>query len=198
MNPSAWRGLKYPDSELVGLLYRFARPGRDVPAGAAALDVACGPGRHVRLLQELGYDALGLDADADMVATARANGVPVEHVDAAAYPPVAPPALVVCWGFMMLVPQGRALIASWRPQLVIADWRTPGNDCYRWPINQRQPDGGLRLSRPDHTLDGQVYYFHTAETAQLPGYERVWCQTLTKLAGDERHEWLQTVHRRTD
>jgi SAM-dependent methyltransferase len=42
-----------------------------------ALDVGCGPGRHVRALAERGVPALGIDITARALAHARARGVPV-------------------------------------------------------------------------------------------------------------------------
>ena len=196
MNPRAWQGMKYPDSDVVGLVHRHARPGRDVPAGALALDVGCGPGRHVRLLSELGYRAVGLDSDPEMVAVAQGNGVEAVLASAADYRPAEPPALALCWGFMMLVADGPALIAGWQPALVIADWRSPRNDCFQWPGNEPQPGGGRRLHHPGHTLHGQVYFAHELDQCELPGYERVHHQIVTRATPTDRHEWIQTVHRR--
>jgi SAM-dependent methyltransferase len=49
------------------------------------LDVGCGRGELVGLLREAGIDARGIDADADMVAFARGEGLDVEQADAVAY-----------------------------------------------------------------------------------------------------------------
>ena len=49
------------------------------------LDVGCGRGELVGLLREAGVDARGIDADADMVAFARGEGLDVEQADAVAY-----------------------------------------------------------------------------------------------------------------
>ncbi len=38
-----------------------------IPAGGAVLDVACGTGRHARLLAEMGYDVEAVDRDAQAV-----------------------------------------------------------------------------------------------------------------------------------
>jgi O-antigen chain-terminating methyltransferase len=50
-----------------------------------ALDIGCGRGEFVALLREAGIDARGIDADADMVAYARGDGLPVEQADAIEY-----------------------------------------------------------------------------------------------------------------
>lgn len=49
------------------------------------LDIGCGRGEFVALLQEHGIEARGVDANPDMVAHCRAAGLPVEHADAIAY-----------------------------------------------------------------------------------------------------------------
>jgi SAM-dependent methyltransferase len=49
------------------------------------LDVGCGRGELVGLLREVGVEARGIDADADMVAFARGEGLDVEQADAVAY-----------------------------------------------------------------------------------------------------------------
>jgi 2-polyprenyl-3-methyl-5-hydroxy-6-metoxy-1,4-benzoquinol methylase len=49
------------------------------------LDVGCGRGELVGLLREAGVEARGIDADADMVAYARGEGLDVEQGDAVSY-----------------------------------------------------------------------------------------------------------------
>jgi len=49
---------------------------------APVLDVGCGRGEFVGLLREAGVEVQGIDADADMVAYARGEGLPVEQADA--------------------------------------------------------------------------------------------------------------------
>jgi SAM-dependent methyltransferase len=49
------------------------------------LDIGCGRGELVGLLREAGVEARGIDADADMVAFARGEGLDVEQADAVAY-----------------------------------------------------------------------------------------------------------------
>jgi SAM-dependent methyltransferase len=55
---------------------------RDV---APVLDVGCGRGEMLGLLRDAGIEARGIDADADMVAYARGEGLDVEQADALAY-----------------------------------------------------------------------------------------------------------------
>src|SRR5581483_9494760 len=52
---------------------------------APVLDVGCGRGEFLGLLREAGIEARGVDADADMVAYARGEGLEVEQADALAY-----------------------------------------------------------------------------------------------------------------
>jgi SAM-dependent methyltransferase len=48
---------------------------------APVLDVGCGRGELLQLLREAGIEARGIDADADMVAYARGEGLDVEQAD---------------------------------------------------------------------------------------------------------------------
>jgi SAM-dependent methyltransferase len=52
---------------------------------APVVDVGCGRGELLGLLREAGIEARGVDADADMVAYARGEGLDVEQADALAY-----------------------------------------------------------------------------------------------------------------
>lgn len=78
----------------------LARSGKDVhgearfctalvPAGARVLDAGCGTGRVMIRLAELGYDCVGVDLDASMLAVARkqAPGLPWFQADLAAFEP---------------------------------------------------------------------------------------------------------------
>lgn len=53
----------------------------DFRGNAPVLDIGCGRGELLGLLREAGVDALGIDADADMVAYARGEGLEVEQAD---------------------------------------------------------------------------------------------------------------------
>jgi SAM-dependent methyltransferase len=57
----------------------------DFRGNAPVLDVGCGRGELVALLGEAGIEARGIDADADMVAYARGDGLDVEQADAVTY-----------------------------------------------------------------------------------------------------------------
>jgi SAM-dependent methyltransferase len=53
----------------------------DFRDAAPVLDVGCGRGELLALLHDAGIEARGVDADADMVAFARGEGLDVEHAD---------------------------------------------------------------------------------------------------------------------
>jgi SAM-dependent methyltransferase len=57
----------------------------DFRAAAPVLDVGCGRGELLALLREAGVEARGIDADADMVAFARGEGLEVEQADLLEY-----------------------------------------------------------------------------------------------------------------
>src|SRR6185436_12641754 len=62
------------------------RPYVELFAGAApVLDAGCGRGEFLGLLREAGIEARGVDADADMVAYARGEGLDVTQADALAH-----------------------------------------------------------------------------------------------------------------
>jgi SAM-dependent methyltransferase len=56
----------------------------DFRGSAPVLDLGCGRGEFLALLGEAGIEARGIDADADMVAYARGEGLDVEQADATA------------------------------------------------------------------------------------------------------------------
>jgi SAM-dependent methyltransferase len=57
----------------------------DFRSAAPVLDVGCGRGELLALLREAGVEARGIDADADMVAYARGEGLDVEQADLVQY-----------------------------------------------------------------------------------------------------------------
>jgi SAM-dependent methyltransferase len=57
----------------------------DLRGSSPVLDVGCGRGELLLLLRESGIEARGVDADADMVAFARGEGLDVEQADALAH-----------------------------------------------------------------------------------------------------------------
>jgi SAM-dependent methyltransferase len=57
----------------------------DFRQASPVLDIGCGRGELLSLLREAGVEARGIDADADMVAYARGDGLDVEQADLVAY-----------------------------------------------------------------------------------------------------------------
>ena len=57
----------------------------DFRPAAPVLDVGCGRGEFLTLLRDAGIEARGVDADADMAAFCRGEGLDVAHGDALAY-----------------------------------------------------------------------------------------------------------------
>jgi SAM-dependent methyltransferase len=76
-----------------------------VPAGARVLDAGCGTGRVMIRLAELGYDCVGVDLDASMLAVARkqAPGLPWFQHDLAEFDPAL---LGIAGGFDLVVAAG--------------------------------------------------------------------------------------------
>jgi SAM-dependent methyltransferase len=59
---------------------RFIRDWLPLPAFGRVLDVCCGSGRHACALANFGYDVVGVDRDADILAKARAAGAAVTYI----------------------------------------------------------------------------------------------------------------------
>jgi ubiquinone/menaquinone biosynthesis C-methylase UbiE len=117
----------------------------ELPPGAA-LDAACGTGRHSEYLARRGHQVIGVDRSLQMLAVARAKipggdfragdlhrlPVPDQHVD-----------LVVCALALAHVPDLAAVLAEFarvlRPggHLVISDSRN------EWPLTMALPGGGI-------------------------------------------------------
>jgi SAM-dependent methyltransferase len=57
----------------------------DLRSAAPVLDIGCGRGELLGLLREAGVEARGIDADADMAAYARGEGLDVEQADLVEY-----------------------------------------------------------------------------------------------------------------
>lgn len=117
----------------------------DLPAGGAVLDLACGKGRHTRLLLELGHPVLAVDRDLSGLADlADASGLETREVDLEDGQP--PPfaarrfagVVVTNYLFRPLLP---ALIQAVAPGgLLIYETFARGNERFGKPAN------------PDHLL----------------------------------------------
>jgi SAM-dependent methyltransferase len=57
----------------------------DFRSAAPVLDIGCGRGEFLSLLRDAGVEALGIDADADMVAYARGEGLDADQADVIEY-----------------------------------------------------------------------------------------------------------------
>lgn len=187
-----WLGMRYPDSDLVGLLYRFARPENE---GLLAVDAGCGPGRHLKLLIEAGYRAVGIDSEPRMCRIARANGFDVEDGELTTFRPSEAVSLLIAWGFTPVCQSAAEDLAAMGAGMIIANWRSMDNDCRNWPQNRPVAENGYLLNNPGHTLDGLTYYFHELADCQFPGYQRIHWQCMTKTDQAETNQWWQTVHR---
>jgi len=205
--PAEWRRFDFPDANLCDLVQRFVTP----PNGLA-VDLGCGSGRHARYLLDHGFDAIGVESDAGMLAACDAAGVPTVRASVTDFAPPEPPRLVLAWGLMMLsdIPQVIGHVARLGGERVIADWRTPDNTFLLDAEDDADapPLAGSRavvVRRPGHHLDGLRYRVFEPGACHIPGYDRVHLQTVTiaehatPLAGPdgvEVHAWHQTVHRR--
>jgi trans-aconitate 2-methyltransferase len=133
MSASRWDPSKYldfaehrsrPFFELVG------RIGAEKPRHV--LDLGCGPGNLTGALAQRWPDAVldAVDSSPEMVAAARARGVPARLLDVRDWRPGADTDVVVCNAVLQWVPQHPELLASWVRALPPAAWlamQVPGN-----------------------------------------------------------------------
>ena len=200
----AWRGLRWPDSDVISLACRSGAE----RAGNAVV-IGCGNGRHVRALCELGWNACGVEPDPTMLESARANGVTVhamtlEHFSGSAIAEALQPSLVLAWGILMMDIVDRPIerIAALDSEWVIANWRSEANSFLS---STREPvvfgDDGIariEIEKAGHHLDGVKYLITREDACHLPGYERTILRHLT-LRDDtsgETNAWYQTAHRK--
>lgn len=113
--------------------------------GGTALDVACGRGRHARLLAGLGYRVEAVDRDADMLASLRGiEGVATRRADLEAGPwPYAAAAFdgIVVVNYLHR-PRFEALLDALKPGgVLIYETFMMGNEAFGKPSN---PDFLLR------------------------------------------------------
>ena len=64
---------------------RFIEPLRLAYAGSKAIDIGCGRGEWLELVNELGFEGSGVDLDESMLTASRALGLNVERKEAVAY-----------------------------------------------------------------------------------------------------------------
>lgn len=100
-------------SEAVGVYDRLRA---DLPAGAFVADLGCGPGNHAQALRHRGFQVVGIDLSASMLALARSH-VRVVRADIR-QPPLAPASVDAVWSYASLLHVPRteteATLAAWR------------------------------------------------------------------------------------
>lgn len=195
-NPKKWTGMKYPDSELVGLIMKYVR--KDMKKGDIGIDIGCGPGRHVKLLEEVGFDSFGIDIDPLMIETCKNNGVKAIIGDLNSYTYEDEVKVVTSWGLNMVTPNVAINIAkNINPEYLIMDWRSKDdNSCYSFSENTIINKNTVLIKKENHVLDGLEYIFHNEDELEIEGYDLIYCQKLVKDNGKEKHGWYQTVHKR--
>lgn len=190
-NPERWKGMRYPDSNLVSLLFKY------VPIRSGfAVDVGCSAGRHLKLLNEIGFDSVGIEPSPEEATMARQNGLSVVCAGMEAYEPDRSLDLLIAWGvtplaFVDFTAQAVRLGARY----VVCDWRTRENSFCKFPDTEHHADGTLTIHRTGHILDGLHYRCHDPHGCVIPGYERLHLQTV-RIIADEVNEWHQTVFRK--
>lgn len=195
-NPKKWTGMKYPDSELVGLVMKYVRP--NMEKGDIGIDIGCGPGRHIKLLEEVGFDAFGVDIDPNMIETCKSNGVKAYIGDLNEFKYEYEVKVVTSWGLNMVTPNVvSSIVKNINPEFLVMDWRSKeDNSCYNFSENTIIDKNIVLIRKENHVLDGLEYIFHEEDDLNIDGYELVYCQKLVKDNGDEKYGWYQTVHKR--
>lgn len=194
-NPKKWSGLKYPDSDLISLIMKHVDP---IDRDGIAIDIGCGAGRHVKLLNDIGFDAFGIDSDSSMINICKNNGINAFVSDITKFKYDKPIKLVIGWGLNMLVENVNEIIANnLSPEYLIMDWRSPDdNSCYNFNDNIFITEKKVIIKKENHTLNNLEYIFHRKEDCIVPGYELVYMQKISKKNDLETNSWYQTVHKK--
>lgn len=197
-NSEKWYGLKYPDSDLVGLVMKYARPNED----DIAIDIGCGTGRHIKFLNEIGYNAFGIDADKDMIEGCKKNGVKAYQTKLEDFKTDKKIKLAIGWGLSMcMLTYHKDNLRKMLPEIinaeyVILDWRTKGNSFCQFEDNTILPTGEIIINKKGHTLEGIRYSAFDREECVLEGYEIIANQKITKELDGDINEWYQIVYKK--
>lgn len=190
-----WIGLRYPDSDLVSLLYR-AIPISERKGNA--IDVGCGSGRHVSLLNDFGFSTIGIESDVESYEMARSNNINVIKASLENYIAKDPIKLMLFWGVTPLgnVVDIKSEMTKFKPKYIVCDWRTPLNSFLNFPANSKLGNKEVIVRQKDHTLDGLHYRYHDRIDLDIEGYKKTLFRTITKEDTEEVHQWYHTVYER--
>lgn len=149
-----------------------------LPAGAALLDLGCGPGLYTRQFSEHGLRVTGLDFSARSIQYARQHDPKTDYVLqdylAMDYEAAFDIATLIYYDYGALVPEERRRLLglvhrALKPGGVfLFDVRTPvdsrgKSDSTSW---DRNPDGGFWNPDPHLCLNARYYYGETAEVSR--------------------------------
>lgn len=196
VNPKKWYGLKYPDSDLIGLVMKFAKPNKN----DIAIDIGCGTGRHIKFLNEIGYNAFGIDADKNMIEACKNNGVEAYLSTLENFKTNKKIKLAIGWGFSMVVPKSmnisKTIPKNIPADYIILDWRTKNNSFNHFENNIILSENEVIINKEGHVLNGLSYTSFNQEECILEGYEIIASQKVTKELNCEINEWYQVVYKK--
>ena len=196
VNPKKWYGLKYPDSDLIGLVMKFAKPNKN----DIAIDIGCGTGRHIKFLNEIGYNAFGIDADKNMIKACENNGVEAYLSTLEKFKTNKKIKLAIGWGFSMVVPKSmnisKTIPKNIPAEYVILDWRTKNNSFNHFENNIILSENEVIINKEGHILNGLSYTSFNEDECILEGYEIIASQKVTKELNCEINEWYQVVYKK--
>lgn len=194
VNKKEWTELKFPDSNLVGLIKRFGK----AEDYEIAVDFGCGGGRHLKILNGAGYYHIVSIEPSEEARKACSEETGFEPFMSAAQAVdfvrlnKEPVGLLVAWGITMLPNVHPDIFAEFNPRIIICDWRT-SDDCH---CRTRQP--GIETIKSKDLLNGLDYRFVDYQSAEIKGYEKIYaCQLDKTIFGQDyssRNSWFHTVH----
>ncbi len=198
-NPKEWLGMRWPDSDAVSLLYRHGKPtpGTHLPA----FDIGCGAGRHLPVLDALGYLPMGIDSNAAMIGAAHANiGAVLWCGDAKTFNFPVKPHLVLAWGFTMLEPDAPTILAKLGAEIIVCDWRSPHNQWGHTRCRDFLTEADtaiVYIDAPDSHLNGLSYWVYGKDRCLIPGYDRIELRETRRYEHNgDVNAWYQTAFRR--
>jgi len=180
-----YRGPRQLIKSRLGVYLPFIEPLLDIYADAEAVDMGCGRGEWLELLQELGFDVQGVDLDDGMLAACRELGLKVQTGDAVEFLKELPDASqVVVSGFhiaehipfpdlqvlvqealRVLKPGGLLILETPNPENIVVGTV----NFYLDPTHQRPIPPALLSFLPEHYGFERVKILRLQESKELFG-----------------------------
>lgn len=195
--PYKWREMRFPDSNLVSLLHKIE------PRSGYAVDIGCGSGRHVKLLNDIGFNAIGVENDEKQLSLCHENKIDVINAALEDVTLQKKPVLIVAWGVSPLgnVTDFAQNIGRFDATWLVIDWRNQENSFYSAKDTIHHKNGLMTIGASGNHLAGLNYRIHKKNECHIQGYDRIFIQKVTidrqENGLQQVTSWYQTIHKLT-